>query len=218
MATLVRTIFDAAYGKNAKNVPDYIATEATELLSALQRELQKLFSLGAEVNPAFFGESAVVAFSAPGWARPDDAESIFRIENGSAAEVVEVPLDDRAAEIGKPAVYAWGQVFRGAGNALDPAAGNLTFYYSKVPRTLTALTGDPDGTLDPLWPEQYNELLILAVAIYLAEKEDRDAEVARLSAQYAAWLELFKAFLSHETTTLRRRMAGNSFSQKGRKP
>lgn len=207
MATTVQQILTAAYAKSIKNRPGEIATETTELLQVVNRELQGLFAEGVEHNRTFFAQEAVVAYSAPvgGWPRPDAAEAVIRIE-AAGAEVAEVPFDDRTAESGMPAVYHMGQVFKPAGNAGDPTSGNLTFFYSARPRDLTALTGDPAGTLDPLWPEQFNELLILRIALYLAGKDgQRSDELQLYSAEYEAWRQRFIRFLQHSSTTLRQR-------------
>lgn len=199
MAT-VQQVLTAAYAKSTKNRPGAIGTEATELVAVVGRALQGLFALGARVNPAFFGASAAVAYAAPGWARPADAEAVLRIESSAGQEVVVVPLEDRQAELGKPAVYQLGQVYRGAGNALDPTSGTLTFYYARRAQVPAALA-DP---LDPLWPEAYLELLVLEVASALALKDGRLDEVQALAAERNMWLARFVAFLEHESRVVSR--------------
>lgn len=202
VTTTPQTILDGAYAKSQKNKPGAIATESVELLQLVIRATRGLYAFAARINPTFFAESAVVAYSAPGWARPQNAEAVFRIENPTPAEVVVVPFDDRRAEAGMPAVYPFGQVYRPASaGAPDPQAGNLTFYYAKRPTDPATLA----ATLDALWTEQFNELLILEVAIYLAIKDGRADELGAYRSDRDRWAMLFGAFLEHETLNMRRR-------------
>lgn len=193
-------LLDAAYGLSIKNNPGTIATESTELLQVIIRAFRGLYAFAARINPTFFATTSSVAFSSPGWARPETAESVFRIENPSNAEVVVVPYNQRKAETGKPAVYRYGQIYRGAGNANDPASGNLTFFFSKRPTDPATLT----AVVDSMWVESYNQLPIVMLGLYLAIKEARAEEIPYLTAERDYWAQLFAAFLEHETVNERR--------------
>lgn len=204
----VQEVLEAAYAKSTKNNPGTIATESVELLGVVQRALDGAFAVAARVNPYYFGESATVAGAGGSWARPVTAESIFRIEDASDnSEVVIVGFNDPEAESAKAAVYEYGQQFYPAGNAPDPdpALDSLIFYYSKAPTDLTA-TGD---ALDALFPESFNELIVLHVARYLAikdsETEGRAAEVAVLADEINRWANRFVAHLEHSSLGLRKR-------------
>lgn len=210
MATTVEQIIEAALATSKKNQRGATASDTGELLPLVQRSLRGFFAEGARANRKFYGKKFDVAFSAGGWARPDEAEMIVRIEAGAGVtkadasaiaagtRIVEVPFDQRRAEPGLPAIYEYGQVFYAAGNAPDPVAGTLTFFGSARPADLTALT----STLDVLWPEQFNSLLILDVARYLAIKDgNRPDEVAAFAEEYKRERDRYVAFLQHETTT-----------------
>lgn len=194
-------ILVAAYARSSKNIPGTIATEATELLALVGRAMTGLYAFAARINPCFFADQSTISFAAPGWRRPEAAESVFRIETPAGAEVVVVPYFDRKAEEGLPAVYRLGQVYRSAGNVLDPINGDLTFFYAKRPEHPLSLN-DP---LDDLWVESYNALLVDEVAIYLALKDGRNEELGELKASRDSWAQLFAAFLEHETANERRR-------------
>lgn len=202
VTTTPRQILTAAYAHSTKNRPGVIAAESTELLQVVIRAMRGLYAFAARVNPTFFAKTSAVAFAAPGWSRPEDAESVFRIEDPTGTEVVVVPYDDRGAEVGMPAVYSFGQVYRPASAAApDPQAGNLTFYYAKRPQSPATL----DTPLDASWAEQFNELLALEVAIYLSVKDGRQDELGSLRADRDRWIAQFVAFLEHETANERRR-------------
>lgn len=213
VTTTPRDIIEAAYAKSKLNIPGTIASESTELLQLVGRSLRGLYSFAARINPYFFGASADVSYSAPGWAMPEDAEHIFRIESagGSDANVAAgtriwiVPFDDLEAEAAKPSVYLHGGVFHPAGNPPDPnTSTSLRFFYSKRP----AMPDELDSPLDSLWREQFNELLILDVAIHLALKDggdgSRDRELAALTQQRNEWARLFAAHLEHVAPPVRR--------------
>ena len=101
-------------------------------------------------------------------------------------------------------MYPFGQVYRPAGNTPDPTGGDLQFFYAKRPTD----PADLDTALDALWTEQFNELLILEVALYLAAKDGRTDELASLGADRTSWLRLFQGFLEHETVDLLSRFGG----------
>lgn len=216
MATTVEQLIRAAYATSRKNQPGVTASDTGELLPLVQRTLRGLFAEGARINREFFGARRVVAFDATvgGWKRPVGTDSISLILSGTGAtrgdgaalalgtRVADVPFDQRWTEPGLPSGYWYGQVFYPSGNAPDPVGGNLEIYCSTRPRDLSGLIGDPGGTIDPLWPEEYNTLLILKVAAYLARKDgDRDAEVASFEAEYATEFARFQQFLTFETIT-----------------
>lgn len=201
VTTTGQMLLDAAYAKSLKNRPGEIATGATELLNLIIRSMQGLYAYAARVNPMFFSETAAVAFVSPGWTRPPLAESVIRIENPNGAEVVIVPYDQRDAEPGKPALWRFGQIYRPASSAaVNPQSGALTFFYAKRPTAPANLA----ATVDALWTEQFNELLVLELAIYLALKDGRGEEVPGLTADRDKWLTLYTAFLEHETAQERR--------------
>lgn len=201
VVTSPQDILDAAYAKSLKNRPGEIATNATELLKLVVRAMHGLYAYAARVNPMYFAETASVVYATPGWARPATAESVIRIEKADGTEVVVVPYDQRNAEPGKPALWRFGQVYRPAStNTINPQNESLTFFYSKRPTTPASLS----ATLDALWAEQFNELLALEVAIYLALKDGRGEEVPGLTADRDRWIALYSAFLEHETAQERR--------------
>jgi hypothetical protein len=195
VTTTPTAIAQAAFDLDKEFDADEIVNNATALLQTYIRAERGLWAFAARVNPGFFAKSASVAFASPGWARPTDAELIWYIENPTPARVIVVDMDQRAADPSRPAVYEWGQIFRGAGNSGDPSSGNLTFYYSKRPTAPATMA----TTLDALWEpaEGYNQLLALELAIYLKLRDGKDP--AALIQQRNHWANLFVAFLEHAT-------------------
>ncbi len=209
VTTTPQIIIDAAYAKSLKNKANTIASESGELLQLVIRSIRSLYAGAARINPYFFSESAVVAFASVGWARPEGSQLIYRIEASasgpptsiaSGTEVVVVPFESKAIEPGKPALFRFGQIFRPVSTSatvapISPQNGNLTFYYSRRPTTPASLS----STIDALWIEDFNEILILRVARYLAAKDGRADEVAVLESELKDWAQQFIAFLEHET-------------------
>jgi hypothetical protein len=206
VTTTVQMILNAAYSRSTQNNPGTIATESTELLAVVQRALDGCYAFAARINPTFFADTADVVGVAGVWARPEAAESIFLIEEADGTEVAVVPYNDRTAEELMPSVYEFGQNFYKAGNTSDPGdTDTLTFYFASRPATLTALS----DVLDAMWREQFNELLELEVAIYLATKdgagEARNTELQVLAGERNRWANRMAAHLEHATANLRRR-------------
>lgn len=198
MITTAQDIIEAAYAKSAKNRPGTIANESVELVGLVNRAMQGLYSFAARINPTFFAEEQLLDPTASGWPRPGAAEMVYRIEKTDGAEVKVVPFNDRRIAHPKPAVYAFAQHYRSAGNANDPTSEQLRFFYGRAPNPVANI---PDP-LDGQWQERFNELLVLEVAIYLGIKDaqaGREAEVAHHKEERDRWAILFASFLEHET-------------------
>lgn len=205
VTTTPRDIIDAAYPRSKKNKPGLNAAESTELRLLVGRALRSIYTAAARVNRFFFADEQQVAYQAPGWARPENAESIIGIRKTTGAPVITVDPLDRNMEPDLAAVYEIGQIFRAPGNPQDPTpADSLVFVFAKaadIPASLTA-------TLDPTWVERFNDLLIDEVAIYLAMKDienQRQAEATMLRQDRDAKLAQFFAFLEHATPDVRKR-------------
>lgn len=207
MATTVMEILEMAYAKSTQNNPGTIATESVELLGVVQRVLDGCYAVAARVNPIMFAESAIVAPVTNAWPRPPTAESIFLIEKADGSTVAVVPYDDQGAESAWPSIYEYGQQFFTAKDLTDPddASDSLTFFYAKSPDILTA----PADALDSMWPEQFNELIVLHVANYLATKDfgtqGREGEIKSLAIEIERWANRYVAFLEHATANTRKR-------------
>lgn len=221
MATTAQQIISAAFARSFANRPELMDPAGAELVGVLGRVLRGVFAMLAPRNPEFFGTLRIVPFTAgpavstSGWARPTDALSIYKLEpstdtqngDGSAMGVDDfedgvaiVPFNDRFAD-SNPCVYEFGQLFVSVGRAVDPASGGLVVYYAKAP----IIPSQGSDTLDPLWPEQFNDVLITALASYLAKKDNRQADADAFSSENAAWMSLLNDFLRDATITTRQR-------------
>jgi hypothetical protein len=172
-------------------------------LSAFVRVFRGVYAAAARVNPFLFAVKQAVPLAGGSWARPEQAELIWRIESGGA-EVVAVPLGDPGADTTLGKLVYYGQAFRPASaDPPDPQAGDLDFYYSKRPSTPATV----DAALDALWCESHNDLLVHDLALYRTKRElgARADELEPLRADRDAALALFLAFLEHECTAVRSR-------------
>lgn len=209
MATSVQKIVTNGFGLSEKSRPELIASRETALVRCVERTLQTLFTFAARVNTPFFSTSADVSFGTGGWARPTDAESVFRIEGlgasttpNTSGEILVIPYDDRLAFAGQPSVYRMGQRYYGAGNSGDPTGGSLRIFYARRPTALAVYTDN----LDASWPEQFNGILEYEVAAFTARSDGgRDGELAEMVAERNRQILLFEAFLEHETAHETRR-------------
>jgi hypothetical protein len=197
-----REIIDAAYATSKLNQPGASASETGELIPFLNRSLRGMFAEGARVNRKVFGARLSVNWTTDHWKRPEGAEMILRIEQ-NGTEVVEVPFDQRRAEPGKPSIYSLGQRYYPAGGGVDPTNGALVFFYSARPATIPSTAEGLNQDLDPLWPSQFDSLLILDMARYLATKDGGDKrgqEIAAFASEYEREHGRYVAWLEHEST------------------
>lgn len=209
MTTTGQQIIDAAYARSTAARVDTAATDGVELLGALNQALLARFQLAARVAPATFGAVAAVSFTTDSWPFPSGALTVFRVEGGTATlpamtagtPVSVVALEDRLAFAGQPSVYAMGRKLYGAGNSGDPTAGELSVWYTPSPTTLGSLASNIDAT----WPESFNALLELPVAIYLARKDERTVDQQAFEAEESRWLALFDAWLRGQVTGMESR-------------
>lgn len=214
MPTTGQEIIEAGYGKSTKNRPATIATDGVELLGVLNRAIAKYFSKLARANPVLIADAATVTFNV-GWTRPAAAASIMRIETTTGSEVKVVPFNDRLAEATLPSVYRLARTFYSAGNANDPTSGDLVFIYAKFPTMLGSLAAQ----IDAAWPEFFNECLNLEIALYLANKDGRNDELAGLEAERDEWTKLLLEYAEHETANESRRFdLLNKFQTQARRP
>lgn len=220
MAT-AQEIIEAGLAQSAAAAPGATVGLGSELLDELRRALGSYYLLAAKLNPRYFGRRAEVSLSTAtadlpaGWVRPAAAVAVTRLESVSLTKagavaiaagttVTPVPVDDRRAFRGDPCVYEWGGRYITAGNASDPVAGTLAVFYAGAAVLPDAL----DDELDPTWPREFDELLILDVARYAAAKDDRQTDLATFDTRRTGWLELFTATVEGTTTATARRHPG----------
>ena len=205
MAT-VQQVLNYAYAKSSKNQPATIGTEAVELLEEVQRILTGAFQIAGVVNPIRMATSTPVVGVGSVWARPAAAETIFRIEDATGAEVAVVPIDDKLCCEPQKALFELGSDFIADAGQTNPpgATDTLTFFYSSWPVRPTP--DDLTGTIDPLFPDAYVNLLSLQLAIYLSRKDGRMDEVQVLAEERNAWLGRYVAWLQHGTANLQKRI------------
>ena len=199
VTTTGNDLINSALSKSSKNEPSGFSP--AEQVRRVNDAFQGAYQVAARVHPGFFGSLTIIAESAGTWARPEEALSIARIENGAEAEIVVVPFNDRQAEPSKLSTYEWGQLFTAITNAAGTPAGALTFFTSDRPTLINALVDIV--SLD--WREDFNELLALQIAMEFSAKDGRDAEAVTFAQERNQWLGRFAQFLQHSTGNLRRR-------------
>lgn len=183
MAT-VADIIDGGFAKSSAARPETM-TEEAELVELVDDLLQEAFQELARVNPYVLGDIMTIEFDGTGWPKPVSCLRGIRLK-ASAATVATpaiavggainiVPDDDPLVCEGAPSVVEFGQRYVPAGQAMDPAAGELTFYFVRMPTA----PADFDATIDALFPPQGYNYLKFGVAEYLADKDKRTEDQAR---------------------------------------
>lgn len=209
MATTLKDLIEAAYSRSTFNDPDKLATDY-ELIGVVDRRIKALYALAARHNPYYFGKkSAAVTYDGgvTGWPRPGDAELVAHVESGGAVggavaankEISITSFEDREGEM-PPRVYQFGTAYYTVGAAGDPnSTDTMVFFYSRRHKDLSPnqATDSTANTLETDWPEQFNDLIVLHVAKYLATKDGRSEEVQLLSVEEQSLLQTFIMHLEH---------------------
>ncbi len=195
VTTVGQDIFNGALAKSTKNEAANYST--SEMITRINNRLNGIYEVAARLNPIFFAETAAEVEAAGVWQRPEVALSVVKIQDATPDDVIIVPHDDQQCEPSKLCVYEFGQEFFAVTNSTGTPSGNLTFWYARRPTLITNLTPD---VLDLQWREDFNELLILEVAIELAAKDGRPDEVTGLKEDRNGWLARFASFLQHSTS------------------
>lgn len=200
MAT-VEELCIAALAKNKTNQPD-VLEGGTELLDVYNRIMRGLYAVAARVNPSYFGAMVNVTGVGGAWARPA-AEMVYRVETLAGVRVHIVPVDNRTAQEGSPALCPWGQTYRVAVTADGPGATDtLVFYTAAVAPAATAYSDETPAA----WPDSFDELVVVLLAMYLAEKDERADDIPALAKAEERWTSLYIAHLEHETVGVSRSM------------
>lgn len=192
----------AAVARSYRNMGDVGADPTTELLGVLSRLFASYYAEAADQNPAVMATLSVVPWNVLGyWEMPSDQYALYELRTASNVKVVVVPFDDRAAEPSEAAVYRLGVKYYPAGNPNDPTNVALQFTYQPVPPTFALET----DAAPPEWPLQFDERVIVDLAVYLAEKDGRPEDVAAMQAEAAKWRSLYDRWLSiADVNTVRR--------------
>lgn len=196
----VQDIIVAAMARDARLRGEWLTTYATELTAVVHRAQQAAFLLGTQRNPSYWSTRVTMAASSGAWARPTDANMVYRLRY--LAEPVAVVAEEDEADLGagRLAVYEEGQSYYPCTGGLLAGTEQLTARVSEAPATLTTTS----QALDTRWPTRFNDLLILPVFQYLQVKDGRP-DVAQLAgAELEEWRTLFTAWLTSLTVDVER--------------
>lgn len=205
-----------SYGYSKKSQPDRIANEGEELRELAFRVLQAVFQVAARINWTYFGAtSGAVASTSGGWLIPTAAELIgWMSTDGStdpSSRVFPVGIGEVDPEPGRATVYRLGPRFFPGVNITT--AASIHFLYSRTP------TEPPDTTtaIETDYPVSHEDLLILEMAMYLALKDGRHAEMRELEPMRDVAALRFAQHLQHAAVGIPRtwfpqRFQGEEFS------
>jgi hypothetical protein len=195
-------IIAAAWLRSRKNDAEITADSELELLPVLQRKLRKRIAQSVRVNRTFYSDVLAVPAFNSAWPRPVAAVSVFRIERASGKQVAVVDVDESDADPARPSVYELGGAFHPAGVPAGPdPAETLTFFFVRraiVPTTLL-------DSIDPAFPDDHVDVLILDVAAHLALKDGRSEELAIIGAELQEAEAMYVQSLEHSTLNVQRR-------------
>ena len=190
--TTVRELVVGAYNSSTLNNAGKLALDA-ELVSQTDRMYQQLWPLIARARPDQYGATTTLTLSGvpPVASLPTGLIDLQGVTDADDGIVNVIPTTDlqRSWNL-PPAVTRIGQTLRSRANTGDPSSGDvLTVLYLDQPAALTTM----DSVLDTRWPSRHNQLLVDALAMYLATKDagrsagDRQGTASALQRSVAAF-------------------------------
>lgn len=187
-----------AVARSYRNRGEVLAVDAPELLDALTLLFTQRYAQAAGYNPAVFLVQAVMAWDTDGWQIPANCDTVVLLQTPTAQAVNVVAIDNLAAEPSEPAVYRIGRRYRPAGNANDPTAVALSIWYTQQPVAFTATGDSPDAA----WPQQFDTMIVVDLAVWLAIKDARGDDIAALEPEQARWNAQYVEWLQRESLGL----------------
>lgn len=189
MAT-VQSIVEAGYAGSTANEAGDLAGD-TELIGYLNRVFQAAFALAAAADPAKYSTRVTITCVASVATLPTDVIDVLIVRAGGVkVHLAEVQNLHRANEI-PPVMFREGNTLVSRGLPGDPGPTQvLSVSCTAPPTALTTLA----QSLDARWPERYNEMLVAAVRLYLAMK-DEGRSPAHLSMTAQAYTAAVTQFL-----------------------
>lgn len=194
-----RDLVTQALGLSYLNQP-VTANQENELRLVVTRALLKHWMAGVAAHPTRFKKFLTVTpvtsvYAMGAWALPPDAARVLGLTTAAGAPVLvtEPEEDGHWAGVARVGRVQEGYV------AVDAVTGpvaptQLVCYYARKP----ALPASLDDPLDALWPSAADGLLVVEVALYLAQKDGRADEVAALAAERDRWAALYLDLLAAE--------------------
>lgn len=216
--TTAQVWIEAAYNRSSANDPGKLSQDA-ELLDALNRIYQRLYSLFAKARPdEAASETTVTLSGSPATGTlPTDIIAVRRLYNATGAVVHLIPSEERTRSWHlAPSVYRQGLSLISRNKAGDPVAGDvLTLTLLDAPTAITALT----TAIDARFPTRHHQLPVDVLALYLSVKDDGRnplahqklvADVAQSASAFAAEYDLAADALEWIHADARRVPAGGS--------
>lgn len=182
-----QNLIDAAMAYSTANDPVRLASTA-EMIRILNSRARQLVSEASQVKKDYFGTSVSVAApgAGDGWAVTGVARPrVYLIQmtyRGELKPVHRVKLSDPDWRSAPSVFFQDGKFYSVQAHfsiqnpAPDPAADALVIYYSREWTNLA----DENASTPSWWPEQFNELLAMYLAKYLAVKDKRTTDVAAI--------------------------------------
>lgn len=192
-----------AMARSYRNRGTVLAPDVPELVDALNLIFQERYGQASGLNPAVFLKTAVLAWTGANWVIPADCDTMVKMTKASGEEVFVVAIDNLTAEPTEAAVYRQGRAYFPAGNPNDPVNQPLIAYYDQIPAALVDDTSVPDAA----WPQQFDTMIVLDLALWLAMKDGRTDDLQALTPEHGRWDGQYQEWLERESLGLIRQFA-----------
>lgn len=192
-----------AIARSYRNRGEVLAPQVPELLDALTLLFTQRYAQASGLNPAVFLKRAVLNWVADGWTIPADCDTMVLMRVNSGAQVFVVAIDNLDAEPTEAAVYRMGRRYLPAGNPVDPVNVPLVAFYTQIPAAFAAVDQAPG----PEWPQQFDTMVVVDLAVWMATKDGRADDLQALAPEQGAWDAKYREWLQRESLGLVRQFA-----------
>lgn len=197
-----------ALARSYRNRGEVLAPAATEMLEQLSLLFVEYYGLAAGLNPSIFARQAVLAWNGAGWTIPADSDTMSVIRTNQGQDVTVVAIDNLDAEPSRPCIYRLGKAYFPAGQPNDPVNTPLTVFYTVIPADFADLNAAPGVE----WAAQFDQAIIVELALWLSGKDGRADEIAELTTIRDRWKGQFTEWCSRESLMLVRQFARQATS------
>lgn len=193
----------AALLRSYQNRDNVLSIDSPQLLVVLDRLFADYYQFAVAENPFVFAARVALVWSVDSWAIPAECDTGVQLELNDGTLVFVVPIDDREIEPDEPSVFRVARRYYPiAGHNGGPVnAAGLIQTYAMIAPSFPLLTTTPPVE----WPTQFDPMVVCDLAMYLAEIDGRESEVARLNVESQGWQSRFRSWLGRPELNVRRR-------------
>jgi hypothetical protein len=187
-----------AIARSYRNRGEVLAPEGAEMLVQLGDLFVEYYLFATGLNPAVFATTTALSWNGTGWDIPANCDTMIQLRTQAGTPITVVAVDNLDAEPTRPCVYRLGRHYFPAGLPSDPGATGIVAFYTLIPEPFASLAASPGAE----WPAQYDTMVVVDLAMWLAAKDGRTDDVAEMLPLQQKWAGRYTEWCSRESLDL----------------